>query len=227
MSKEDLNQTEDSKSVEEVTEEVVTEEEAVVETLEESLGTSDTPKDNTKNDTKAKDSVSLKKYLAEKKKRQDAEKQLSELQDVGDDEDDDDSDDLDVDQPSNDVTDRLAKLESDKKRAELNSKYDALYTTTMDANPEFKDIADKEVIKQLALNPANRSKTLPQILEQTYGKLLQGRPSIETDVSPTNPTPGKVDVDKARSDPTYFKEVMADPKMKAEYNESIQDRIIL
>lgn len=187
----------------------------------------DTGKSESKEDSKDDKSVPLSKYMKEKKKRQDLEVKLAEAG-LDSDEDDEAGSDPEPDQApeaGSKLEADVAALKADKQRKEQDEKFNELYSNTVEKFPEYKDLADPAVIKQLALNPANKDKTMSQIMEDVYGHLIQGRPTIATDVPAADPEPGKVDVEKADRDPEYFKKVMADPKMKAEYNETIQDRI--
>lgn len=101
------------------------------------------------------------------------------------------------------------------------------YNKTLEAMPEYKDLAQKEVIKALAMNPANANKTFAQILEMSYGHLVKGKKTIEQ----TTPRGGndneEIDFNKAQRDHKYFVEIMADPKLKAKYNEDLHKRIKL
>lgn len=93
------------------------------------------------------------------------------------------------------------------------------YTEAIETIPEYKDIANPEVIKALSLLPANSKKTFVEIIEETYGKVnASGRRTIETTRPGGGKEPQPLDVARARKDTEYFKEVMADPKLKAEYN---------
>jgi tetratricopeptide (TPR) repeat protein len=235
MSKEDLTPKAEAAPQEESAKDAPVEEAASVEEVksEESIGEAlgeDTPKEESKeSEDKTKPTVGLDKLMKEKKRRKEAEKRAEELQKLIDEDDDDDSDDdpddSDVQHDSSNVDERLNKLEREKQQKEREEKFDKLWEKTLEANPEFKEIADKEIIQQLAYNPKNSQKTLSQILEKAYGNLLQGRPSIETDVPASDPEPGKVDVEKAQTDSAYFKKVMADPKLKEEYNKGLTDRL--
>ena len=94
----------------------------------------------------------------------------------------------------------------------------------LENNPQYKDIANPEVIKALALNPHNAQMTISQLLEMAYGKVLEtpGRKTLES----TTPRgggdgPKSIDMERAKTDGDYFKEVMSDPSLKKEYNEKM------
>jgi len=113
----------------------------------------------------------------------------------------------------------------DSKFASINSastfdkKFNKAYETALDRGPEFKDISNPQVIKALSKLPENSKKTVTQILEDTYGSAIAGKRTIETATPNGGKSPDPLDFDKAQKDGAYFKEVMSDPKKKAQYNE--------
>lgn len=84
--------------------------------------------------------------------------------------------------------------------------------------PEYEGIAKAEVIKQLSFLPENQDKTFLQLLEETYGHLLTGKRGMAKASPGGAKEPQALDMARARKDSAYFKEIMADPKLKAEYN---------
>ena len=96
----------------------------------------------------------------------------------------------------------------------------------LESMPEFKGVVNADVIKQMAFNPANANKTFPQLIEEAYGNSVQGKRTIETATPRGGAQPQTVDVTKARQDPEYFKQVMADPALKKQYNDSLEKRIL-
>jgi len=121
-----------------------------------------------------------------------------------------------------------AELDGIKKKeqmAELNKRFETHYQKAMENMPEYKDVANMEVIRQLAFNPANANKTYKQLLEETYGNVLNGRRTIETTIPRGGAKDSKLDMDRARKDREYRHEVLADPDLRKQYNESLADRI--
>jgi len=96
----------------------------------------------------------------------------------------------------------------------------------MERMPEYNGIANPEVIKALATNPANAKKTLSQIMEEAYGGAIQGKPTIETTKAGGGKQPEKVDFNRAQTDSDYFKQVMDNPKLKAEYNSKAMNDVL-
>ena len=84
--------------------------------------------------------------------------------------------------------------------------------------PDYADVVNEDIITQLAKLPQNKNKTFKQLIEDTYASSLKGRATIES----TNPgggnEPEPLDFVKAKQDGAYFAKIMANPKLKAEYN---------
>ena len=94
--------------------------------------------------------------------------------------------------------------------------------------PDYKDLAQKEVIKALALDPNNSKKTFAQLLEMAYGHLIKGKKVLDN----TTPKGGvnndeEIDYKRAKSDMEYFNSIMQEPQLKKEYNQGLTGRIKL
>jgi hypothetical protein len=74
---------------------------------------------------------------------------------------------------------QLKKIAEQEKAKKADDALETLYAETVKANPEFA-VANKEIIKQLALNPRNAQKTMTQLIEETYGTVLPGKKTMET-----------------------------------------------
>lgn len=125
------------------------------------------------------------------------------------------------------VEDTIKPFEEREKSAKVDKLFNEHYEKLMEAMPEYKDIANKDIIKALALKPENANKPFTAILEEAYGHLLSGKRTLE----PTTPGGGKedvsVDFDRAKKDSNYFKEIMSDPNLKKQYNDSLTSRLKL
>jgi len=113
----------------------------------------------------------------------------------------------------------LTEREAVAKREQL---FNTHLTNALEEMPEYKDVVNPEVLKQLAFNPANANKTFRQLLEDVYGNVQKNRKTIET--TSARPTVATFDYDKAQSDTAYFKDIMADPQLKKMYNEEMLRR---
>jgi hypothetical protein len=126
------------------------------------------------------------------------------------------------------VSSKLKPLEEKERLSKINEVFEASYAKAIEKMPEYKDIASKEVIKSLSLDPANQNKTWTQIIEGAYGHLIQGKKTFESSApSGLKGDDQEVDFDKARKDPNYFTEVMANPTLKEKYNKGLAERLKL
>lgn len=126
------------------------------------------------------------------------------------------------------VSSKLKPLEEKEKREKLDSIFKENYLRALEANPEYKDIANEAVIKSLSLDPSNQNKTWSQLLEMTYGHLVTGKKTMETSTARGGKDDNqKVDFDRATTDSKYFAEIMANPELKKEYNETLVQRLKL
>jgi hypothetical protein len=125
------------------------------------------------------------------------------------------------------IEERLAPLNA-KERAE---KQDKILTGMLDKalenNPDYQDVVNQDVIKQLALNPANSNKSMSQLIQETYSGAI--KPSEKKTMETTSPgkseTITSVDYDRAQTDSEYFTQIKSDPALKAEYNKQMLDQI--
>ena len=125
------------------------------------------------------------------------------------------------------IDSRLKPLTDEAKANKIDTLFEKEYKRTLETMPEFKDIVNKEVIKSLTLDPANRKKTFSKIIEDAYGHLLTGKRTLEK----TKPRGGNeaagIDYERAKTDTKYFKEIMANPAQKKKYNDGLATRIDL
>lgn len=109
----------------------------------------------------------------------------------------------------------------ERERSEKEQKtFDEHYQKLMDAMPEFNGIATKEAVRSLALDPRNANKTFAKILEDSFGHLVAGRQTIEKTQARGGVSDAPVDIGRMVKDMEYYKEVMANPELKKQYNES-------
>lgn len=122
------------------------------------------------------------------------------------------------------VSDRLKPIEEKARQERIDSAFNTAFDAAMVNMPEFAKVVNKEVIKALTLDRKNASKTFSQIIEEAYGNAVPGKRTIETTVPGGGKEPAPLDFEKARTDGAYFNEVMADPKLKKEYNAEMLKR---
>lgn len=121
---------------------------------------------------------------------------------------------------------RVKSIEDKERNERIGKVFETHYTRILEARPEFKDVAQKEVIKALSLNPANSKKTISNLLDEAYGHLLSGKRTLET--SRARGGEGVItDIDYARAgkDTEYFNQIMEDPQLKKKYNDNLGKRL--
>ena len=123
------------------------------------------------------------------------------------------------------LADKLAKIEEADASAKRDATIKEHIEKAIEDAPEFKNVVNMDIIRQMALNPANKDKTYPQLLEEAYGNAVTGKRTIETTTPRGGAADTKVDFKRAETDGDYRKEIFADPTLKAEYNKDIETRI--
>ncbi len=118
---------------------------------------------------------------------------------------------------------KMKPLEDKERRDTIDTIFNYHYEKAVNDMPEYKDIVNKSVVKSLSLLKDNSSKTIPQIIEESYGHLLRGKKTIDPGASTRQTTEEITDVDfsRAQKDKEYFQKIMADPKAKRKYNEQM------
>lgn len=124
------------------------------------------------------------------------------------------------------LAERLKPLQEREEVARIDAIFSEHFDKAVSEQPEYKEIVNREVIKQLSLLPQNSNKTFSQLIEETYKHALTGKRSIDA----AKPRAGKdsdgsLDVAKAQRDPSYMKEVLSSPELKKQYQEGIIGRI--
>lgn len=119
----------------------------------------------------------------------------------------------------------VAPLREERRAEDLDKVFRTHFDAALEAAPEFKEIANAEVIKTLSLDPKNADKTFLEIIEETYGNAVQGKRTIEPTTPRGGNEPETIDYARAAKDTTYYEEVMANPKLKAEYNKTLAKRL--
>jgi hypothetical protein len=122
---------------------------------------------------------------------------------------------------------KLKPLTEEKTIKRIDEAFKTHFTKALEEMPEYTNIVNPDVIKQLSLNPANSKKTFQQLIEETYGNALGGKRTIETSQPRGGKEPTEIDFERARKDTAYFNEVMSNPTLKAKYNSSIESRLNL
>lgn len=192
-------------------------------------------------ETPKEDTVSLKKYLSEKNARKELEAQLQALQDAPSrtakqvstdlkalaDEHNVDVDFLEkltetIEARSEAKTEAKLQPLRDKERQEkIETAFSSAFDRTMATMPEYAHVVNRNVIKSLSLDPANKNKTFTEIIEEAYGSAIGGKKTVERATNRVASIGGDLDYARAKSDNDYFREVMSDPVLKKQYNDKL------
>jgi hypothetical protein len=120
---------------------------------------------------------------------------------------------------------RIAPLTAKEKADKIDRVFAEHFDRTMTDMPEFASIVNREVIKSLSLDPKNKDKTFPQLIEDTYGKAVPGKRTFETTTHRGGNAADGIDYQRAAQDPKYYAELMSNPDTKKEYNAGLTDRL--
>jgi hypothetical protein len=118
-----------------------------------------------------------------------------------------------------DYSPKLEALERERTAEKMDQRFTQLFTKTIKDMPEYKGIVNKEAIKALALNPANKSKTMAQIIEETYGNAIIGKRSIEPAHASREPEAPNTD---NPSTPEDWDKIERDPVARKKWAENAQ-----
>lgn len=201
------------------------------------------------------ETVSLSKYMGEKNKRRELEKKLDDLQkNINKDTTTEDvasdiaelAEEYDinpeflgklkkslVDQVKRENESALKPIIEEREKNKFESTFGQKLTAALEEMPEYKNIVNPEVLKQLVLSKdssgklVNGHKTLEQLIEDTYSGAIGGKRIIETAKSTGKKEPAEIDFDRAKSDTAYFQEIMSNPTLKSKYNSDIEKRLNL
>jgi len=121
-----------------------------------------------------------------------------------------------------DMENDLKPLREEAKQERINTAFETHFNKALELAPEYKGIANAEVIKTLSLDPKNAKKTFVQIIEDAYGSAVVGRRPMDSTTPRGGHEPESVDLDRASRDEKYLEQVLSNPKSKKEYNDAMQ-----
>ena len=202
-----------------------------------------------------KETVGLDKYMTEKKARQAAEKKIADLEKAIQNGATQKEISSDIDAIGNEygvdkdflvkltqtieskldskMQDKLRPLTEEKDKAKFEATFNQKFNDAMQSMPEYAKVVNPEVIKQLLQirdssgKLVNGNISLEQLIENTYVNAIGGKRGIESATPVGRQEPAEIDFSRASSDGAYFKEIMANPTLKAKYNSSIEKRLNL
>jgi len=117
------------------------------------------------------------------------------------------------------ISQKFKPLEDAKENDRIERIFSAEFNRVIGTMPEFSQVVNPNVIKTLSLLPSNQTKTLSQLIEETYGSAITGKRTIQSTTPGGGKEPQSLDYARAQTDTEYRRNVVfADPKLKAEYN---------
>ncbi|MBS1516606.1 MAG: hypothetical protein JSS91_00805 [Bacteroidetes bacterium] len=124
------------------------------------------------------------------------------------------------------LSSKLKPIQEKERAEKIDKAFTEHFSKAMESMPEYEGVVNKDVIKSLSLDPINANKTFVQIIEESYGHLVTGKRTIDHN----SPQAGRsdnteVDYDRAKKEPKYYSEIMANPVLKKKYNEGLTDRL--
>ena len=103
----------------------------------------------------------------------------------------------------------------EKKEAEFNKAFDAIYDKALGENPDAKNV-DKELIKTLALTPKYNNTPLSDLIKQVYVPVGTGKETTENDLRISADVPDEnIDIEKIT--PEQRARIMENPTARAAY----------
>lgn len=123
------------------------------------------------------------------------------------------------------LSSRLKPLEEKERSTRIDSAFETHFARALEISPEFKGVVNKDVIKTLSLDPKNSQKTFNQLIEESYGHLVQGKRTLDASGGNSRTDTSTVDLARAKTDGEYFKEVMANPALKKQYNDQLTNSL--
>lgn len=121
-------------------------------------------------------------------------------------------------------TPKIAEFEQikrEKEKQDFESKFNNLVEQSLVEMPEYSNLVDKEDLKQWVKSGQYSKLTLPQLIEQKYGKFLVGKKTIET--SHASKQVELPDTSKPLTDEQYLK-LDTDPELKKKWADSLIER---
>jgi hypothetical protein len=125
------------------------------------------------------------------------------------------------------IEEKVSKKSEVPLEERIEKKFAPHFDKIMEDMSEYKGIVNREAIKELSLLKKNESKTLRQLIEETYSGSIRGRKTIESTVPRGGKSLETVDFERAHKDEKYFEQIMSDPESKKRYNDNLVSNIRL
>lgn len=108
----------------------------------------------------------------------------------------------------------------EQKRRDVEVKYKALFDKTMAEMPEYEGVVNPDTIKKLAF--ADPSKKISQHIEETYGKVVPTRKTVD---APNNVGKQTSEINYKNPSEQEFEQINADPKAKEEWAKTTEETL--
>lgn len=108
-----------------------------------------------------------------------------------------------------------------QKQAETDKMFDSVYGKAIESMPEYAGIANKDVVKKLALDPSNKKKTVKQIMKEVYGSVvdrIDAQPGQSFE-APRAKNRNVNDLDFGNLSAEDHDLIASDPKLRAQYGD--------
>lgn len=119
---------------------------------------------------------------------------------------------------------KLAEFEAikrEKVQHDFETKFNGLLTKSLEEMPEYVNLVDKEDLKQWVRSGQYSKLSLPQLIEQKYGKFVVGKKTIESGNSSKEVE--MPDTSKPLTDEQYLK-LDTDPELRKNWANSLTER---
>lgn len=123
---------------------------------------------------------------------------------------------------------KINDLHSTSVESKKQQLFDQVYEKTLKLYPEYAGIANKKIIKTLALDSSNKGKKVSSILKETYGKLSQVKPKTVTSkksatekATPAAKPSGPIDW----NDPDVQSRIATDKKLQDGFAKHLQENM--
>ena len=122
------------------------------------------------------------------------------------------------------ISQKVKPLEEKERSKKIDELFNQTFDNVLEEMPEFKGLVQKNVIKALAMDPKNQNKKFSELFNEAYGHLVTGKRTLERTNPQSSKFDGDVDLNRAKTDTEYFKQIMSNPEAKKKYNESLISR---
>lgn len=117
------------------------------------------------------------------------------------------------------------EAEYKQKLSESESKLDKAIEIALENSPQYRDVVNADIIKDLARKTTDKTMTVSKLLENVYGRAITGKKTIESS-APSSGERGNTNVDFTKAgDPAVYSQIKSDPKLWKEYNEFVMKNL--